>query len=49
MQNMEETFSSSQDMAKDVGNLKGEKLLGEQDSFVETWTVIGDVNNYWRK
>ena len=38
---MEETFSSSQDMANDVGsNLKGRKLLGERDSLVETWIVI---------
>ena len=39
---MEETFSPSQDMAKDVGNLNGEKLFGEQDSLVETWTVFGE-------
>ena len=40
-QNMEKTFSPSQDMAKDVGiYLNGGKLLGEQDFLVETWTVI---------
>ena len=34
---MEETFSQSQDMVKDVDNyLKGGKLLKEQNSFVET-------------
>ena len=27
-------------MAKDMGS--GEKLLGEQDSLVETWKVIGE-------
>ena len=38
---MEETFSLSQDMAEDVGSyLNGGKSLGEQDSLVETWTVI---------
>ena len=37
---MEETFSPSHDMAKDVGG--GGKLLGEQDSLVEIWTVIGE-------
>ena len=36
---MKGTFSSSHDMAEDVGN--GGKLLGEQDSLVETWIVIG--------
>ena len=42
-QNMEKTFSPSQDMAKDVGiYLSGGKLLGEQDFLVETWTVIGE-------
>ena len=36
---MEETFSQNHDMAEDVGS--GGKLLGEQDSLVETWKVIG--------
>ena len=35
---MDETFSPSQDMTEYVG--RGEKLLGEQDSLVKTWTVI---------
>ena len=40
-QNMEETFSSNQDM--DVGSyLNGGKSLWEQDSLVETWTIIGE-------
>ena len=37
---MDETFSQSKDMTKHVG--RGEKLLGEQDSLVETWTIIGE-------
>ena len=37
---MEATFFPSHDMTEDVGN--GGKLLGEQDSLVETWTVIGE-------
>ena len=40
---MEETFSLSEDMTKDVGsNLKVEKLFGAQDFLMETWTVIGE-------
>ena len=40
-QNMEETFSSSRDI--DVGSyLNGGKSLREQDSLVETWTIIGE-------
>ena len=40
---MEETFSLSQDMIEDVDRyLKGEKLLEEQDSLVETWIVVGE-------
>ena len=35
---MDATFSLSQDMTEYVG--RGGKLLGEQDSLVETWTVI---------
>ena len=35
---MEETFSPSHDMVEDLGN--GGNLLGEQDSLVETRTVI---------
>ena len=38
-QKMEETFSPSHDMAKDVGS--GEKLFKEQDSLV--------IDSYWRK
>ena len=37
---MEVTFSPCHDMTEDVGN--GGKLLGEQDSLVETWTIIGE-------
>ena len=38
---MEETFSPSQDM--DMGSYWNDgKLLEEQDSLVETWTVIGE-------
>ena len=37
-QNMEGTFSPNQDMTKYIGN--GGKLLGEQDSLVEIWTII---------
>ena len=40
---MEETFSPSQDIAEDVDSfLKGEKLLEEQDSLVESWITIGE-------
>ena len=39
-QNMEKTFSLSQDMAENVGS--GGKLLGEQDSLMETWTIVGE-------
>ena len=39
---MEETFSPSHDMAEDVGSGSGGKLLGEKNSLVETWTVIGE-------
>ena len=40
---MQEAFSPSQDMAKDVGSyLKGGKFVGEQDFLVETLTVIGE-------
>ena len=35
---MDATFSLSQDMTGYVG--RGGKLLGEQDSLVETWTAI---------
>ena len=35
---MKKTFSRNQDMAEDVGS--GVKLLGEQDSLVETWKII---------
>ena len=35
---IEETSSPSHDMAEDVGSYG--KLLGEQDSLVETWTII---------
>ena len=35
---MEKTFSLSHDMIEDVDS--GGKLLGEQDSILETWTVI---------
>ena len=43
-QNMEETFSPSQDMAEDVDSyLNCGKLLREQDFLVETWTVIGEI------
>ena len=37
---MEEIFSQSHDMTEDVGSSR--KLLGEQDSLVETWTLIGE-------
>ena len=37
---MEKTFSPSHDMEEDVGS--SEKLLGERDSLVQTWTVIGE-------
>ena len=38
---MKETFSPSQDMVEDVDSyLKGGKLFWEQDSLMETWTVI---------
>ena len=37
---MDDTFSPSQDMTEYVD--RGEKLLGEQESLVETWTVIGE-------
>ena len=37
---MEETFSPSYNMAEDVDG--GGKLFGEQDSLLETWTVIGE-------
>ena len=37
---MEETFSPSHDMTKDVGSR--EKLLRVQDSFVETWIAVGE-------
>ena len=41
--NMEDTFSSSQDMTEDVDSyLNGGKSLGEQDSLVETWTLNGE-------
>ena len=36
---IEKTFSPSHDLVEDVDS--SEKLLGEQDSLVETWTVIG--------
>ena len=40
---MENTFSPSQDIAEDVDSfLKGEKLLKEQDSLVESWITIGE-------
>ena len=40
---MENTFSQSQDMVEGVSSyLNGGKLLGEQDSLVETWTIIGE-------
>ena len=40
---MEKIFSLSQDMIEDVDRyLKGEKLLEEQDSLVETWIVVGE-------
>ena len=35
---MEETFSRSHNMSEDVGI--GGKLLGDQDSLVETWTIV---------
>ena len=36
----EENFSPSHEMTKDMGS--GGKLLGEQDSLVETWAVNGE-------
>ena len=38
---MEETFSPSQNMVKDVGSyLNDGKSLGKQESLVETWRII---------
>ena len=39
-QNVEENFSPSRDMVEYMGS--GGKLLREQDSLVETWTIIGE-------
>ena len=41
---MKETFSQSHDMAEDVGS--GGKLLGEQDSLVETLNLLEKVGYY---